>query len=251
MNSGNQSGMSLSRDELLGRSGQSTLGRSVFLRLIRDRRAQVEAILHQDGLASLLVRMVCTAAVLLGLYGFVMGLHVGILQGVYSAIKLPLLFLGTLLLCYPALYLLTVLAGMKVGFFKTLALALCALVMGAMFLSFVAPVSLLFTLGGASHEFLKLFHSVAVLMACAVMAVYLGREFHDVGEHTDFYPPHATRVLLVWVLVFAFVGGQVAWMLKPFVGDKGRQTQFVRDQLSPTTLYYELKLSAQHVWEKF
>ncbi|MGE4158788.1 MAG: hypothetical protein AB7F75_06800 [Planctomycetota bacterium] len=243
--------MSLNRDELLGRAGTRPRQGSVFLRLIKDRRAHVEDILQRGGVSDLLLRLSTTAVLLLGCYGFVMGLHVGFLQGAYSAAKLPLLFLGTLLLCFPALYLLTVLAGMKVGFFKTLTLALSALLVGAMFLSFVAPISLLFTLGGASREFLTLFHSTSVLCSCLVMAVYLGRELHDVGEHTDFYPPHATRVLVLWVLVFAFVGGQVAWMLKPFVGDKGRETQFVRDQLSPTTLYYELKLSARHVWEKF
>ena len=37
-------------------------------------------------------------------------------------------------------------------------------------------------------------------------------------EKSDLYPKQANKILKVWILIFGFVGTQMAWSLRPFVG---------------------------------
>ena len=36
---------------------------------------------------------------------------------------------------------------------------------------------------------------------------------------SNLYPKRAVDILRVWILVFGFVGTQMAWSLRPFIGD--------------------------------
>jgi hypothetical protein len=223
----------------------------LLIRLLRFRKEFVEAVLSGKNILRLNGTLLLWALLFFSIYGASMGLYANVTQLVYSAIKLPLLFLGTLLICYPPLYLLTVLIGAEIGFFKTFNLALSSLVVGAFFLALLTPVSLLFTLSHASREVMTLIHALAVSAACLVMVVYLYRIFSDVSEFTPLYPAHVRRVLGVWIFLLAFVGGQAAWLLLPFVGDENRATEFLRSERGNATLYRELKLNFYQIWRYF
>ncbi|MFN0056015.1 MAG: hypothetical protein ACKV0T_28045, partial [Planctomycetales bacterium] len=42
--------------------------------------------------------------------------------------------------------------------------------------------------------------------------------------------PRHRAMLRVWLVTFAFVGLQMAWVLRPFVGDPSRPVEFFRDE---------------------
>jgi hypothetical protein len=50
-------------------------------------------------------------------------------------------------------------------------------------------------------------------------------------------PVVARRVHLAWVLVFALVGGEVAWVLRPFVGSIYEPVAFVRAKALDGNVY--------------
>lgn len=63
----------------------------------------------------LIVRMLITSVLSLAAYGAVLGASSGWLQGLVSTAKLPMLFLVTLAICLPTLYLFNLLFGAKLS----------------------------------------------------------------------------------------------------------------------------------------
>ena len=49
-----------------------------------------------------------------------------------------------------------------------------------------------------------------------MMALWQG--LRTMCEKSDLYPRQAIKILQVWMLIFGFVGTQMAWSLRPFVG---------------------------------
>ena len=47
-------------------------------------------------------------------------------------------------------------------------------------------------------------------------------------ETSNLYPRQAVRILKIWIIVFAFVGSQMAWSLRPFVGSPDLDFQLFR-----------------------
>lgn len=50
-------------------------------------------------------------------------------------------------------------------------------------------------------------------------------------EKSDLYPKQAIRILQIWILVYGFVGAQMAWSLRPFIGSPDREFEFLREQV--------------------
>ncbi|MHC4529824.1 MAG: hypothetical protein ACYS29_18280, partial [Planctomycetota bacterium] len=62
-------------------------------------------------------------------YGIIMGSYNGLRQAIASGIKLPLLFLLALLVCFPAVFMLQFCLGSKLGFWQMLKVILAGFVM--------------------------------------------------------------------------------------------------------------------------
>ncbi len=200
--------------------------------LLRHRDAYFKSIFRGDDIVWHLGRML-TVVVALGVgYGVVMGAMTGIPEGfpqmLSSAVKTPLLFLLTLAVCYPVLYVVNVVMGSRLSFLQTLALIVMAIAMIAILLASCAPIVLFFTLIGTSYNFLKLLH-VAIFGFSGLWAMFgLWRGLVAMCEHSSLYPRQALRILYVWVFVFAFVGTQCAWTLRPFIGSPGAPFEIFR-----------------------
>ncbi len=126
--------------------------------LLSDRERFFTEIAEGEGLRDKLVYATCTLVALLALYGAAAGAYAGPAQAVSSAIKLPLLFLGTLAICFPGFFLLQVLVGSRLRLAQVLALVLGALSLSAILLAAVVPVTAFFLFTGANYYFLTLLH---------------------------------------------------------------------------------------------
>lgn len=51
-------------------------------------------------------------------------------------------------------------------------------------------------------------------------------------RHSDLFPQRAITILQVWILIFGFVGTQMAWSLRPFIGTPDLGFQIFREQES-------------------
>jgi len=168
----------------------------------------------------------------MGAMGFTAELQRGVLQALTSAIKVPALFLLSLGICLPVLYIVLVLMGARLSFGQTLALILLALALNSVLLASCAPIVLFFTVTGSDYHFIKLLH-VAVFGFSGFWAMKaLWQGLSAMCEKSDLYPRRAVSILKVWILVFGFVGTQMAWSLRPFVGSPGLRYTLLREQTS-------------------
>jgi hypothetical protein len=203
--------------------------------LLRRREAFFEEIFigHEVGRR---IRWYLLAIVLLsGLYGLTMGgigltadLQKGFLQMVTSAVKVPVLYVFSVAICFPVLYIVLVLMGARLTFAQTLSLILLALTLNSVLLASCAPILVFFMVTGSDYNFIKLLHVAAFAFSgCwAMMALWQG--LRAMCEKSDLYPRQAIKILQLWILIFGFVGTQMAWSLRPFVGSPDLEYEFVR-----------------------
>ena len=198
------------------------VGFGAFLAMIlRDRERFFTEVVEGSGLPSKLLHALWTLLALCALYGGAAGAYAGPAQAVSAAIKLPLLFLSTLAICFPAFFVIQVLVGSRLRLPQVLALVLGALSLSAILLAAVVPITSFFLLTGANYYFLTLLHVLIVLGAGFVGMGVLHEGLAFACEKRGVYPKKAMTIMKVWAILFAFVGIQMAWNLQPFVGDRG------------------------------
>ena len=199
--------------------------------ILRNREDYFAGIFEDRDLGRHIVRSLFIIVVLSGAYGLVMGTANGLSwQMVSSGTKVPLLYLLTLAVCFPVLYVVNVVMGSQLSFPQTLALILLAVALNAILLASCATIVLFFTVTGSDYHFLKLLH-VAIFAFSGVWAmVGLWRGLFVMCETSSLYPKQAVRILRIWVVVFGLVGAQTAWSLRPFVGSPEIGFQIFRTQ---------------------
>ena len=140
------------------------------------------------------------------------------------AIKIPLLFLLTLLVCALALYILNLAVGLRLRFVPSMTLMLFALAGTGVILVVFAPVVMLFTFVTASYHFMKILH-VAVFIIAGIFGVKILGEglvsMQAPAEAETAEPTDRGKVKLVlfsWLVLYCLVGAQLAWTLKPYLG---------------------------------
>jgi len=209
--------------------GASSAGSKAFLtQILSDRDQFFGEVAEGKGLRRKLSRSLWTLVGFSALYGAAAGAYAGPAQALSSAIKLPFLFLGTLLICFPGFFVIQVLVGSRLRLSQVLALVLSALSLSAILIAAVVPITAFFLLTGANYYFLTLLHVLIVLGAGLVgmAALHGGLEF--ACEKRGVYPKKAMTIMKVWAVLFAFVGIQLAWNLQPFVGDRGQPFKLFR-----------------------
>ena len=209
------------------RGADSTFG--LFLtQILSDRERFFTEVVESDGLPAKLVHALWTLLALCALYGAAAGAYAGPAQALSAAIKLPLLFLGTLAICFPGFFIIQVLVGSRLRLAQVLALVLGALSLSAIVLAAVIPITAFFLLTGANYYFLTLLHVLIVLGAGLVGMAVLHEGLAFACEKRGVYPKKAMTIMKTWAVLFAFVGIQMAWNLQPFVGDRGQSFRLFR-----------------------
>ena len=94
--------------------------------IMRDRLSFFEEVRTQRDLGAKLRSMVLSSLFYLALFGVVLGMSHSWMQALMSAIKLPMLFLVTLLICLPTLYFFNLLYGSQLTFQQTTTLMMAA-----------------------------------------------------------------------------------------------------------------------------
>ena len=178
----------------------------------------------------------CMIAVALGAgaYGAVIGSWRDPLQALYTGIKLPLVILLTTLGNGLLNGMLAPLLGLNVTFRQSLTVVLMSFAVAATVLGALSPVALFIvwntppltaatTPDSPEYGFLQLTLTAFVALAGVmgnVRLVLLLREW--TGRAAT-----ARNVLLAWLAVNLFLGSQICWVLRPFIGDAKRPVEFI------------------------
>lgn len=172
-----------------------------------------------EHLAMLLV--VCGCA-----YGMGMGSFAGRpLQACYSALKVPLLISISTAVCLPSFYVLNTLLGLRDDFGAALRGVLAAQATVAVALAALLPVILFAYRCSADYRFAIILNGVFFLLASLAGQVILARHYRPLLAKN---PQHETA-RTAWILLYAFVTIQLAWVLRPFVGAPGMEVSFFRE----------------------
>ncbi len=154
------------------------------------------------------------------IYGFMVGLAKEPLQAVSSAVKVPVLFLSTMAFTLPALYFFSlVLLGTPLRFVQVLTVVLSGISVSAFLLLGLAPITLFFVLTSTDYEFFQLL-AVAFVGVSAWLGVYFlwrGMTLVETARD-DGLKTIGHRILMLWILLYGFVGTQMTWRLSPFIG---------------------------------
>jgi hypothetical protein len=163
-------------------------------------------------------------------YGGVMGTFGGLAGGrawqvVFSGAKVPLLLLATFALSLPSFFVLNTLLGVRDDFGRAIRALLAAQAGVTIILVSLAPLTLLWYASSADYEAAILFNAAIFGLASLGAQVMLRRAYRPlVARH-----PRHRLLLRLWLVVYAFVGVQMGWLLRPFLGAPNRPVQFFRD----------------------
>jgi hypothetical protein len=181
------------------------------------------------------------------IYGVVMGSYNGFVQGMVTGIKLPCLIILSLLVCFPALFVIQYLIGSTMTIYQMANIILSGFfVFSTMALSF-APIVVFFMITSNNYAFIKLLH-VAIFIFSGIFAVKTiisGLTFSC--EKKNIYPKLGMQIFKIWVIILAFVSSQLAWSLRPFVGS--RELPFELFRARESNFYVAVIQSAGSLFE--
>lgn len=176
------------------------------------------------------IELLVLLVVLFGLiYGAAMGTYAGRtgvrpLQMLYSGTKVPLLLLATFLISLPSFFVANTLAGLRDDFADVLRALAATQAVLTVTLASLAPFTLLWYLSVEYYRLAILFNGLMFAVATFAAQGVLRRFYRPLIQR---HPRH--RVMLrLWLIVYAFVGVQMGWVLRPFIGDPGARTTFFR-----------------------
>ncbi|MEV7329470.1 hypothetical protein [Micromonospora sp. NPDC093244] len=164
----------------------------VIERILRDRQGIWQQIVAEGDLNALTGRMLASSAIALACYGAVLGAFHSPLMALTSALKLPLLFLVTLAICLPTLYLFNLVFGARLSVRQSLALVMVAITVTSMLAVAFAPISLFFLITAPDYGFFKLLNVAILTLSALVGLRFLTGGMQVLNDHGLLAPEPAT-----------------------------------------------------------
>ena len=241
-------------------------GLSELDRILRGELTQVSSL--QRGGIDISPRRLSLVIVILGMvYGICMGTYAlfrmkgpHAWQIVASMVKVPLLFYLTLLVTLPSLYVFNALVGSRLTLGTVMRLLIASLGVMVAVLASLGPIVAFFSVSTTSYPFMLLFNVVVCAISGGLGLLFLLQTLHRlsvVDPRPSAMPDsegqelaasvgpldplenrvlgkHVKTVFQLWVIVFALVGAQMGWVLRPFIGNpdlpfvwiRGRESNF-------------------------
>lgn len=196
--------------------------------ILRDRRGFFAEIREGSGLAEKMRACLISSIAFFALYGAVMGSSHSLWQALSSAVKLPLLFLATLIICAPTLYFFNLIFGSNQSLSQNVTLILTAITVTAVLMLSFAPISLFFLLTTNHYQFFKLLNVAMFTVAGIVGVTFLSQGMRLVSYAGKEGASARRNVMRLWILIYAFVGSQMAWTMRPFFGAPGLPFELFR-----------------------
>lgn len=176
-------------------------------------------------------RLIVLVVVFGMLYGLAMGTFGGIaparfVQMAYSAVKVPLLLFATFGLSLPFFFVINSLFGLRDDFgdaVRALASAQAGL---TIVLASIAPITLLWYISVPDYPTAILFNTFVFGLASFTAQIILRRHYAPLIRRNPAHRP----LMWAWLVIYAFVGVQMGWVMRPFIGRPGMATTFFRQE---------------------
>lgn len=176
----------------------------------------------------LVLRQVLVILLFSFLYGVVMGSYNGILQSMATGIKVPCLIFLSLIIWFPALFVIQYMIGSTMTLSQMANIILSGFIVFTTIALSFAPIVIFFMITSDIYAFLKLLHVAIFIFAgiFAIKTIMKGLSFSC--EKKNIYPKMGLTIFQIWVFIMAFVSSQLAWNLRPFVGSRSLPFELFR-----------------------
>ncbi|MDJ0796066.1 MAG: actin-binding WH2 domain-containing protein [Calothrix sp. MO_167.B12] len=203
---------------------------AVTISLLRDRQLFLEEIQQGVRLPTKIISLLVCSSLFLAVYGGIIGAFHSWMQALSSAVKLPALYLLTLLICLPTLYFANIIFGSKRTFAQHFALVLTAVSVTSVLLFSFAPISLFFMISTNNYQFLILLNVIIFAATGIVGIATLYKATSVVLEQDGEGKDIRKKLIRSWLFLYAFVGIQLGWTLRPFFGTPNSAFQLFRER---------------------
>src|ERR1044072_6210358 len=166
-------------------AAESKNGLLIIERILRDRDSIWRQIGDERQLGQLIGQMLASSAIALACYGAVLGASNGLAMSALSAVKLPLLFLVTLAICLPTLYLFNLVFGARLQVRQALALVMTTVTVTSVLSLAFAPIALFFRITAHSYAFYKLLNVAILALAAMVGLKFLTAGMRSLNVQTE------------------------------------------------------------------
>lgn len=225
------------------------------------KRGMVE--IPAGGTAVVLVLLAMGYGVCMGCFGLFSSGGPSVWQLAASTVKVPALFVLTLIVTFPSLYVFNALVGSRLRLTSVLRLLIAALAVIVTVLASLGPIVAFFSVSTTSYPFMVLLNVLAYTVAGGLGMAFLLQTLHrlslvrpepplteaaeQVGEeksasselalpgaldHAEdqVLSKHVKTVFWCWIILFALVGSQMGWVLRPFIGAPGQPFAWFRER---------------------
>ncbi len=249
-------------------------GEATRLGALKRSRIEVPA----RGIAVVLVLLAMSYGVCMGCFALFKDGGPSVWQVVASTVKVPALFVLTLLVTFPSLYVFNALVGSRLVLSSVLRLLVAALAVTVTVLASLGPIVAFFSVSTSSYHFMVLLNVLIFAVSGFLGMAFLLQTLHrlslvrpepPVTEATELVgeekpddaedPPtgpldriedqdlsrHVKTVFWCWIILFALVGVQMGWVLRPFIGAADQPVQFFRHEVWDNAYV----IVARMIWE--
>jgi hypothetical protein len=217
---------------------------ALLMHFLRDRQTFLDEVYKGIKINQKVFSMLVCSTVFLAFYGIIIGLSSSWEQAIASAIKLPALYLITLLICLPTLYFFDVISGSTRTFGQYLALLLASTSVISVMLCAFAPIALFFHLSINDYVFFKLVNVLIFAFTGFLGINFFYKGMMAIASCDPGASPHHPSIMRGWLILYGFVGSQLGWSLRPFFGAPDRPFSLFREQES-NFYFHILKVLAE------
>lgn len=194
---------------------------AVLIYLLREKQIFIEEIRQKVKIEGKIIALFISGSLFLAIYGAILGASHSWAQAISSAVKLPALYLITLIVCFPTLYFFSILFGSSRSAGQYFVLLIAAVSVNSVLLFSLAPVSLFFLVTIKNYQFFKLLN-VAIFSGTGLLSInFLYKGMVLLSQEDSPGQANRQNFLLLWLVLYGFVGSQLSWTLSPFFGDPG------------------------------
>ena len=154
----------------------------------------------------------------------------------YAGLKVPLLVLLTAVFCLPSFYVVNALLGLRDDFALACRGLVAAQATLGIALGALAPVLVFQAISVLDPYALTLCDALVFALATWAAQQVLARHYAPLVARS----PRHRLALRGWLVLYAFTGVQLAWVLRPFRGTEGFPVQFLRPEAFQQNAYVVL-----------
>ncbi len=203
------------------------------------------------GRVAFCVGVICVGA---GLYGAAMGCWRAPLAALYVALKFPLIILATALGNALLNAMLAPLLGLNISLRQSFLAILLSFTIVAAILGAFSPLAAFLVWNAppmttdpsqsvGTYSFIQLTHVIVIAFAGIAGNLRLAQLLRDLSGSAAI----ARRVLLAWLAGNLFLGSQLTWILRPFIGSPALPVEFLRATAFQGNFYETVLRSLLHL----